>query len=181
MKAKWSITVAVFATCFGVALCATAQDQGFYVGASMGAAKARQVCANATNCDQDETAVKGFAGYQFSRNLAAEGGYQYFGMFSRNNAGLSASALDLLVVGSYPVMDQLSLYGRAGAYFATLKSKPLSEDNAGFTYSVGAEYSFSRAISGRLDWQRYNNAGGGTLGFTTDIDVLSVGIVWRPR
>lgn len=182
MNVTRSITIAAFAACFaGAPLCAVAQDQGFYVGGSVGAAKARQVCANATNCDDDETSFKGFAGYQFSRYLAAEGGYQYFGMFGRNNAGLSAAALDVLAVGSYPVMNQLSLYARAGAYFASLKSKPLREDNSGFTYSVGAEYSFSRDLSGRLDWQRYNNAGGGSLGFTTDIDVLSVGVVWRPR
>jgi OOP family OmpA-OmpF porin len=160
---------------------ATAQDGGLYLGASIGAAKARQVCENATNCDEDETGYKGFVGWRVNKYLAAEGGYQHFSMFGRNSRGLSANAFDLLAVGSYPVTDQFSAYARAGAYFSQLKSSPASEDTLGFTYSVGAEYAFSKDWSGRLDWQRYNNAGGGSLGLTTDIDVLSVGIVWRMR
>lgn len=182
MKGKRSITIAAFAACFaGAPLFAAAQDPGFYVGGSIGAAKAKQVCDGATGCDADETAFKGYAGYQLSRNLAAEAGFQYFGMFGRNNQGIATNALDLLAVGSYPVMARLSVYGRAGFYWGSMKSKPLSEDNLGFTYSVGAEYALSRELGGRADWQRYNNFGGGTLGFNTDIDVLSVGIVWRPR
>jgi OOP family OmpA-OmpF porin len=182
MKGKRCIVIAAFAAGFaGAPLFAAAQDPGFYVGGSVGAAKAKEVCVNAMGCDSDETSFKGFAGYQFSRNLAAEAGFQYFGMFGRNNQGIATTALDVLAVGSYPVMDKLSVYGRGGFYWGSMKSKPLSEDNVGFTYSVGAEYALSRELGGRLDWQRYNNVGGGSLGFNTDIDVLSVGIVWRPH
>jgi len=147
----------------------------------MGAAKAKQICEGSSNCDPDETAYKGFAGYQVNKYLAVEGGFQYFGMFGRNSQGVSTTALDLLAVGSYPVLEQLSVYARAGGYFASMKSKPNSEDNMGFTYSVGAEYALSKELGLRGDWQRYNKVGGGNLGFTSDIDVLSLAVVWRPR
>lgn len=182
MNSKSSIAALLFATCLaGATLPAAAEDGKIYVGGQMGWAKARQVCSGASNCDPDETGYKAFAGYQISKNFAAEAGLQYFGMFGRNNAGISALAADLLAVASYPVMNELAVYGRAGVYFGSLKSKPLSEDNIGLTYSLGAEYAFSRELGTRVDWQRYSNAGGGAFGFTTDIDVLSVGLVWRPR
>ena len=163
------------------ALPAAAQDSGFYLGGSAGGARARQVCSGAITCDDGETALRGFVGYQINKYLSAEGGYQYFTMFGRNNQGISASALDAAAVASAPIMDKLSVYGRAGASWAKTKSAPNSEDNMGWLLGAGGEYSFSRELGARLEWQHYNNVGGGTLGFNTDIDVLSVGIVWRLR
>lgn len=179
MKSKTSI--AAFALAAVIAFPAMAQDNGLYLGAQIGAAKARQVCDNATNCDQDETGYKGLVGFQLNKYLAVEGGYQYFSLFGRNSRGVSIQAFDAMAVGSYPVWDQLSLYARGGAAFVKVKSAPLGEDSTVFTYSVGAEYAFSKELSGRLDWQRYNNVGGGDLGMTTDVDVLSVGVIWRMR
>ena len=181
INGKTSIAIFAFAGFIGASAPAAAQDTGFYVGASLGAAKAKQICGNAANCDPDETAIKGLVGYQLHRNLAVEGGYQYFGMFSRDSRGLSASALDAVAVGSWPVMNQLAVYGKAGVYFADMKSKPLGEQNSGLTYGLGAEYALSPTIGLRGEWQRYDNVGGGDLGFKTDIDVLSAAIVWRPK
>lgn len=179
MKSK--TLIAAFAIGAAAAFPAAAQDSGFYAGASIGAAKASQLCSNSTNCDDGETGYKGLVGFQLNKYLGVEGGYQHFSMFGRNNAGIAVDALDLLAVGSYPVMDQLSVYARAGAAYTMVKSAPAKEETLGFTYSVGAEYAFSKEWSGRLDWQRYNNVGGGTLGVTMDVDVLSAGIIWRMR
>jgi len=70
---------------------------------------------------------------------------------------------------------------KAGLYFASMKSKPLSEDNTGIVYGAGVEYALSRELGLRGEWQRYNNVGGGSLGFNTDIDVISAAVVWRPH
>lgn len=181
MKSKTSIAAFALVAGFATALPAAAQDSGIYVGASVGAARARNVCTNATKCDDDETGFRGFAGYQVNKYLAAEAGLQYFTMFGRNSQGISTHALDLLAVGSFPVLAELSLQGKAGAYFASMKSAPNGEDKAGFTYGVGAQYEATKELAWRLDWQRYDNVGGGNLGFNTDIDVLSIGLVWRLR
>lgn len=183
MNRKSLLAGIAFAGFAAAALPAAAQSTGPYVGASLGQATAKQVCSGAATCDKDETAVKGFAGYQFNRNLAAEAGYQYFGMFGRNNAGISTSAFDVVAVGTYPIpgMSQLAAYGKLGLYMSSMKSKPLSEDSTGLTYVLGAEYAVSRDIGLRGEWQRYKNLGGGSLGFTTDIEVLAAGVVWRPH
>lgn len=164
------------------ALPAAAQDTGVYVGAALGAANARQVCANAIGgCDENETSVRLFGGYQLNRNLGVEGGYHYFGTFSRGSRGLVSNALDVVAVGSWPFTKEFSVYGKAGGYLARTSSAPASEDNSGFVYGVGAAWALSREWSVRGELQRYNNVGGGGLGFNTDIDVLSAAIVWHMR
>ena len=182
MKCKALLAVVSMASFTVVALPATAQDTGLYVGAGLGMANARQVCANSTGgCDSSETSLRLFGGYQLHRNLGVEGGYQYFGTFSRGSRGLVSNALDVVAVGSWPFTQELSAYGKLGAYLARTSSAPASEDNSGFVYAVGAEWTLNKDWGVRGEWARYNNVGGGGLGFNTDIDVLSASIVWRPR
>ena len=75
----------------------------------------------------------------------------------------------------------MSAYGKLGAYLARTSSAPASEDNSGFVYGVGAEWTLNKDWGVRGEWTRYNNVGGGGLGFNTDIDVISASVVWRPR
>ena len=182
MKCKALLAVVSMASFTVVALPATAQDTGLYVGAGLGMANARQVCANSTGgCDSSETSLRLFGGYQLHRNLGVEGGYQYFGTFSRGSRGLVSNALDVVAVGSWPFTQELSAYGKLGAYLARTSSAPASEDNSGFVYGVGAEWTLNKDWGVRGEWARYNNVGGGGLGFNTDIDVISASVVWRPR
>jgi OmpA-OmpF porin, OOP family len=183
MNGKALLAVVSMASFTVVALPATAQDSGVYVGAGLGISGARQVCANTTTggCDDRETSLRLFGGYQLHRNLGVEGGYQYFGTFSRGSRGLVSNALDVVAVGSWPFTQELSAYAKLGAYLARTSSAPASEDNSGFVYGVGAEWTLNKDWGVRGEWQRYNNVGGGGLGFNTDIDVISASVVWRPR
>jgi len=167
---------------FVASLPASAQDTGIYLGAGLGKSKALQVCTNATGgCDETETSLRLFGGYQFHRNIAVEGGYQYFGTYSRGSSGLVSNALDVVAVGSWPITKELSVYGKLGGYLARTSSAPASEDNSGLVYGLGGEWALSKDWSVRGEWQRYDNVGGGGLGFKTDIDVLSAAIVYRLR
>jgi OOP family OmpA-OmpF porin len=183
MNGKTLFAVVSMASFTAAALPAMAQDTGVYLGAALGVAGARQVCANATTggCDDRETSLRLFGGYQMNRNLAVEGGYQYFGTFSQGSRGLVSNALDIVAVGSWPFTQEFSAYGKLGAYVARTSSAPASEDNSGLVYGLGAEWALSKEWSVRGEWLRYDNVGGGGLGFKTDIDVLSAAIVWRLR
>ena len=88
------------------------------------------------------------------------------------------TAWELVGIGSYPIANQFSAYGKLGAYRGELKATNAKETNTDLTYGVGLQYDFTKAVGVRGEWQRYSKMGGGAL-VETDVDVLSVGVVYR--
>jgi OmpA-OmpF porin, OOP family len=179
---------------------AWSQDAGFYLGASIGQSKAKDTCDDSAgfSCDDKDTAWKIFAGYQFNRHFAVEAGYTDLGEVTVSAASgtssvrgtIELSAFELMAVGSFPVADRFSLYGKLGLYRAeteqrlqvTLGTLTVSdnktEKNADLTFGFGARFDITRNLGVRAEWQRYLDVGGGEIG-EDDVDVLSVGILWR--
>jgi OOP family OmpA-OmpF porin len=176
------------------------QDAGFYIGGSIGQSRAKDSCDDVTafSCDDKDTAWKLLAGYQFNRYLAAEIGYTELGEFTIGGAlsGVSVSgtievrAFELVGVGSLPLMERFSAYGKLGAYHAETEATltgtlgPISisqtdkESNTDVTFGFGLRYDFTRNLGIRGEWQRYLDVGGEETG-EDDIDVFSVGLIWR--
>jgi OOP family OmpA-OmpF porin len=190
---------AVIAALTGVAIaCAapaafaqTQADRGWYVGGSLGQSTAEDACdglgGTGISCDDEDTAWKFFGGYQLNRNFAVELGYTNFGEISLSAFGLSetieATAWELVGVGSFPVADRFSLYGKLGFYRAETEDRTnfgfsADETNTGLTFGIGARYDFTQTIGVRAEWQKYSDVGGGDIG-ESDLDVLSVGLVVR--
>ena len=183
----------IFATCVGpIVLCtmiagllagstaviapaAFAQPQmpGWYVGGSLGQSDFKEL-------DDEDTAWKIFGGYEINRNFAVELGYTNLGEVSRPGASVEATAWELVGVGSFPVADRFSIYGKLGGYRAETEARLLGlsrdESNNGITYGVGAQYDFTRTVGVRAEWQRYADVGDDNVGGEGDIDVLSVGL-----
>jgi OmpA-OmpF porin, OOP family len=178
---------------------AWAQDQGAYLGASVGQVEHKEGCEGVTiSCDQKDTSWRVFGGYQFNRNLAVEAGYAGLGESNASgvisgvnvNATAEISAWDVSAVGSFPLLDKLFLYGRAGIYFAetevratgTLagfsRSSSDEETNTGLILGLGLKYEFLRNFAVRGEWHRYFEVGGGDVG-ESDVDVLSIGLLFR--
>src|SRR3989449_11194658 len=170
-------------------------DTGWYVGGSVGQSKARHVdCAGFDSCDTKAAAFGILAGYQVNRNFAAELGYHDFGRVTFSAPGVSgnikASAAELVGLGAYPFANRVSVYGKLGAYHAEAK---LSASQAGsgsvspkdrttdLTFGFGARYDVTREAGVRAEWQRYKNVGGDDTGGKYDIDVISIGLIWRFR
>jgi OmpA-OmpF porin, OOP family len=190
--------VAVFAiAAFGFALPAAAQmnTSAFYAGVSIGQSKFKDFCEGSgslgATCDDKDTAWKIFGGYQFTPNVAFELGYTDLGKasFSLPFGGgtLSgkgeATAFELVGVGSWPLAEAFSIYGKIGLYHGEAKTtasfggSTSSDKDTGseWTFGFGARYDFNRNIGVRGEWQKYNDFSG------TDIDVLSLGVVYRFR
>ena len=187
-------TVAVFAfAASGVTVpplaVAQAADAGWYAGVSLGQSKAD--CASglgATSCDDTDSAWKILGGYQFSRYLGAELGYQDLGKVNATVGASSASvktkAWDLAAVGTLPIADKFSAFGKLGMYRADsdLSSDVLasgSESKSDLTYGLGLQYDFTRSVGMRGEWQRFQKVGGDDVGGESDIDVMSVGVLYR--
>jgi OOP family OmpA-OmpF porin len=164
-------------------------DTGWYVGASVGQSKARHVdCAGFSSCDTKAAAFGILGGYQINRNFAAELGYRDFGRVTLSGPGsanIKANAAELVGLGAYPFANRFSVYGKLGAYHAETKlsasvagSGGLKDRNTDLTFGFGAQYDVAREAGVRAEWQRYKNVGGNDTG-KSDIDVVSIGLIWR--
>ena len=164
-------------------------DTGWYVGGSVGQSKARHVdCAGFSSCDTKAAAFGILGGYQINRNFAAELGYRDFGRVTFSAPGVSgnikASAAELVGLGAYPFANRFSVYGKLGAYHAESKLSPPpagsgKDRNTDLTFGFGAQYDVTREAGVRAEWQRYKNVGGDDTGGKSDIDVISIGLIWR--
>ncbi|HEU4923406.1 MAG TPA: outer membrane beta-barrel protein, partial [Burkholderiales bacterium] len=142
-----------------------------------------------TSCDDKDTAWKILGGYRFTRNLAVEVGYTDFGEQSASRpAGtvtFEATALEVVGVGSLPVADRFSVYGKIGMYRGDTDANDTafgggsaSDSNTGLTFGIGGQYDFTKNLGIRGEWQRYADVGGDSVG-ESDVDVLSVGVIWK--
>jgi OOP family OmpA-OmpF porin len=169
-------------------------DLGFYAGASVGQSKS-DCPSGGSSCDDKDTAYRIFGGYKFHPNIAVEGGYAPLGETSTGvgtlgNVTAEANAWDIVGVGMWPLGNNFSIFGKLGFYNAEVKlggalsGKKTTTD---LTYGLGGQYDFNRNLGLRLEWNRYSkvkepDATRGGLALTggeADIDVLSVGALWR--
>jgi len=180
---------AVTASAFALPAAAQMNTSAFYVGASIGQSKFKDTCSGlpaGVSCDEKDTAWRILGGYQFSRNFAAELGYHNLGEVKASGAGFTetdkATVWELVGVGLFPVMNQLSLYGKLGLHHGELKADSnlgsAKETGNGWTGGLGLQYDVMPALGLRAEWQRYAKIGGVS---DAKADVLSIGAVWRFR
>lgn len=158
---------------------------------------------SSSSVDDKDTGWKLFAGYQFNPNFAVEGGYVDLGKFSFNTtvtaapAGYTTGSLSgnvktkngFLVdaVGIWPATDKFSVFGKLGAYSIKTElsasgpsgSVNQSSTDSNFHWGVGAGYDFDKNIGARLEWERFNSVGNKDKTGEADVDLLSVGVVYK--
>ena len=171
MNKKWfAAMLGAAAMAMSAGAVAQQADTGWYVGGSFGQSD--------LDIDKD-TAWKISAGYQINRTFSAEVGYTNLGEASESVFGVPASfeatAWEVIGIGKFPVANQFSVYGLAGIAMVEGEAKALgvtvSDDSTELTFGVGAQYDVSRNLGVRAQWQRY--------GANEDIDVISLGVVWK--
>jgi OOP family OmpA-OmpF porin len=192
-KGGWLVALGLLAA----APAAAQVEPGLYLGGSVGYSQFKDACKHAAvPCDANDEAWRVFGGYQFSRYWAVELGYGDLGAATGSGpfAGGTGSfqleveeAWDLTAVFLIPVTTRLSALGRVGMYRArtTVDQQvtgftPTHDagTNSGFSYGAGAEYTLG-PIGLRAEWQRYDNVGTAATQPEEDIDVFSIGLLWR--
>jgi OmpA-OmpF porin, OOP family len=170
MKQSIKAFLAVSALFFAGAAAAQQPSLGsVYIGGTIGQAEYK----DATGDDKD-TAWRILGGYQFNRHFAAELGYHDLGEAS----ACEGNAIEVVGIGAFPIVDKLSVYGKLGIYRGELEAPGAKETNSDLTYGVGLQYDFLKNVGVRGEWQRYSKMGGGNL-VETDVDVMSVGLIYR--
>jgi OOP family OmpA-OmpF porin len=185
-RAKAGLTVLALASAVAFAGPALAQDSGFYIGGALGQSEIKGACSGlppGVSCDEEDTGWKIFGGFQFNRHLGVELGYANLGEASASGLGVTATAevtaWDLVAVGSLPIMDRFSVYGKLGLFLADAEvtsnvGVSSDESESGITFGVGLRYDFTRNLGLRAEWQRYQE-----VDDETDVNLLSIGIVWK--
>lgn len=147
------------------------QAPGFYVGADAASTRIDEA-------DRDEGAGL-FAGYKFNQTFAVEAGWHRLADTKLDNIGIRArfEQTDVSVLGTVPLSSGFSVYGRLGYNHIKAKATAYyrgytlvgtgSEDKV--LYGAGLSYTFSPAISGRLEVQKPSS----------DITKLAAGVAYH--
>jgi len=197
MKIKEAIAVTgLVAATAGISPLAVAQDSGWYIGASVGQSKAGDFCpsliAVGDSCDDRGAAYGVFGGYQVNKYLGAELGYTDLGEFRASASGttetIKVRGYELLGVGTIPIHPRFEVYGKVGVFFWDLKDScagtlcgfgSQSEAGTDLTYALGAKFNFTKFVGARVQYQRYKDVGDETTTGKSDIDFISVGVVFK--
>jgi OOP family OmpA-OmpF porin len=172
-----------------------AQDQGWYVGVSIGQSEADEGIASdmalitSGSVDAKDTGWKLYGGFTFNRNFGIELAYVDLGKakYSGDFFGLpvtggtiEATGFNMAAIGAIPLSSALSLFGKVGIFSweaeanDTTAGLPFSQvlDGNDLFFGVGASYSFTRNLSMRGEWERFQLD-------DTDVDLLSIGLAYR--
>ena len=159
-----------------------------YVGGSLGQSKMKFDCGGAATCDQTDTALRIFLGYQFTPNIAAELGYSDLGKSkiadpSFGSADVKATAWDLSAVGLWPLANQFSLLGRLGIFHGETKLSgdlgDAKDTKTGLLWGLGGQFDLNKNLGFRAEWNRYSKLGGDNFGEKFNVDVFNVSALWR--
>lgn len=149
------------------------QATPFYVGADVASTKI-------DGFERDEGAGL-FVGYKFNQNFAVEAGWHRLVDVSESAFGVDAKLkveqTDISLIGTLPLSNGFSVYGRLGYNEVKLKlrasydgesdSDSDSEDKV--VYGAGLAYAFTPAITGRLEVQKPHS----------DITKVAVGVAYN--
>ena len=189
---------------------ATAQEGSYYYGGlSVGRSQARideerinasLLAAGLTTTgmskDERDVAYKLFGGYQFNRHFAVEAGYFNLGKFGFTstttpagtlNGQIRLQGLNLDLVGTLPLTENLSAIGRVGAQAANARDRfsgtgAVAVQNANprktevnYKFGAGLQYAFSPSLLMRAEAERYrvNDAVGNHGG----VNLFSVSLI----
>lgn len=163
---------ALFVVVLGVPSLAMAQakpESHWYIGGNIGQADIKEA-------NDDDMSYKILGGYQINKHFAAEVAYSNFGKVSQGGTDFKSTAWEAVGVGILPLGDgRFGVFGKAGFFWGEAKGGGTTDDSVEFTYGVGVSFDFTPQLSVRGEWQKYTDVGNGA----SDVDVLSVGVVYR--
>jgi len=143
--------IAIAASLAILSSAAMAADQPyFYGGGDIGSTKLQGY--------ERGTSYGAFAGYQFNQNFALEAGVRHLGESDFTGGSLKGNQFSLSGIGTIPLSNGFSVYGRLGYNRVNSKehflgsSRKIRDDEV--LYGVGVGYKFSETVSGRLEVQK---------------------------
>lgn len=163
--------IAIAATLAILSSAAVAADQPyFYAGGDVGSTKV-------DDFDDRETSYGAFAGYQINQNFGIEAGYRsladYDTTFLNEKVEVRGRQTSLSVIGTIPMGNGFSVYGRLGYNHISLKASTRfgseKDSESKVLYGAGVSYAFTPTVSGRIEVQKPHS----------DLTNVSAGVSFR--
>lgn len=146
---------------------------GPYAGASIGTPDFKDNI-NGFGGNGDDLSAKVFGGYQFTPNLAVEGGYAALGKSKQpDGSDVRAQALFADGVGTVPIVGNLSAIGRLGLAEVWANTPAGDDHGVALHGGAGLQYAFTQNVAVRGEWERYH---ADVFEGKPDIDQYTVGL-----
>ena len=167
----------------------TAFADAFYAGGGGGQSDV-DVDTGFSSFSDTDTGWKIFGGYMFNKYFAVEGAWVDLGDFSDTvidpvlflpgKAKLELEGLAVSAVGSYPINEAFTIFGKLGIWAwdsevkLSLFGLPIKadEDGTDVMFGAGGSYHFTKNISVRAEWERFKAD-------SDDADLLSISGVYK--
>ncbi len=164
-------------------------DAGFYLGLGYGLLNTEATdVASPVNFDENFDEIMFQAGYKFNSYIAVEGRY-WAGLDSTIDDvtpyDMSVDAWGIYVKPMYPVTDAFDVYALLGyaSSAGSFSDAPDTDDQDGFSWGLGAAYSFTDNIAVFVDYvSLYDdqpNAAFDTTGIDAQIDTWNFGVTYQ--
>jgi OmpA-OmpF porin, OOP family len=172
MKVRSLRPIAVAALVAASLGAACAHAEGLYVGAGLGFPDYRD-SVNGIGGSGSGTSGKLLGGFQYSPNFALELGVAGLAHIDNGSGSVNGHAVYLDAVGIAPLSDRWSLLGRIGLADVSLNTSAGDDSGTGLKVGLGAQYSLSREVALRAEWERYQPS---VFGTSPNIDQYTFGV-----
>jgi OmpA-OmpF porin, OOP family len=156
-----------------------------YVGLNVGRPEYKLGCSGGFSCDDPDGSVHIYTGGKVNEWLGAEVGYVYLGKADRQGGSTRGHGINLSVVGSFPVAQSFSVFGKLGTTYGwtevtanSAANEPVGdEDGFGLSFGAGVQYDFSQQWAFVAQWDRHHLKFAGRD--RENADVLSIGAKYK--
>ena len=172
----------------------------FYGALDFGQTTAKDACSIAglpagttvTGCKDTATMYRVAGGYQFAPMWGAEVSYGTYGKASLGIVNIpgtgslaagdwQSTGLQVSATGSFPVGDAFALTGKIGIARTDLKisATSLTASTTNLGYGIGAQYSVSKSIALRVQYEDLGTVGDASSTGTAKMTLLSGGVILK--
>ncbi len=145
-----------------------------YVGAKAGKSWLDDACTGSATCDDEDSTVGAFVGYEMWDFLSIEAGYDYLGKFT--GAGLDDDKVEAYTLApklSLPITDAIALYGKFGGAYVDYGN----EDDYSYLGAVGIEFGTNQNVNIRLEYQTITDANNDIV--RAEANSATLGVVYK--
>jgi len=161
-----ALTLAVFAN--------QAMAEGnWYAGGALS-----QAYVDENGLDDNDSGGKLFGGYHLNENFAVEASYYDFGDQVDGSSTLSIDGFSLGLVGSVPLSDRFSVFGKVGIHAwdadisGPIRARFSDDSDSDLFYGAGLDYAMNSNWTIRGEYERYEVD-------DFNMDVGSVGLIYN--